>query len=489
MALRELARAVPDPRTRARLTPDYTIGCKRILLSSDYWPTFARDDVSLVTDPITRVEPRCRGHRRRHPPRGRRPRPGHRLRRERQHRPHRHPRSGRSHAARGVERRHAHQPRHHRRRLPRALPPAGPQHRARPHQRRDDDRVRHGLRPPGRSTRVAAAPGSPRSGPRTRSPGRCCPGPGTRSGPRGAAAGTSTGSATTPACGRARPSATGGAPARSTRPTSPPVDSQHVDALRHDLDPRPPDQQRNPLMHRPFERQAFEPKVSIVTGGASGIGRAIAAELIARGSHVVVADIDGAAAARTAAELGVLASAATLDVADAAAVTALVQQVVADHGRLDVMVNNAGVAIGGAARGARRAALDQGHRRQPARRDQRGHGGIRGHACPGGRAHPQHRLARRPHPGPVDAALHDDQARRRRALDGTARRGGRPGRAGERAVPRLRRHARCSTTSTRRRPASVAAASAPGSGCCSPGSSPPSSPPSAPSTGSRPTRR
>jgi cation diffusion facilitator CzcD-associated flavoprotein CzcO len=57
MALRELARAVPDPETRAKLTPGYTIGCKRILLSNDYWPTFARSDVSLVTDPITRVEP------------------------------------------------------------------------------------------------------------------------------------------------------------------------------------------------------------------------------------------------------------------------------------------------------------------------------------------------------------------------------------------------------------------------------------------------
>jgi cation diffusion facilitator CzcD-associated flavoprotein CzcO len=57
MALRELERAVPDPQTRAGLTPDYTIGCKRILLSNDYWPTFARSDVSLVTDSIARVEP------------------------------------------------------------------------------------------------------------------------------------------------------------------------------------------------------------------------------------------------------------------------------------------------------------------------------------------------------------------------------------------------------------------------------------------------
>jgi cation diffusion facilitator CzcD-associated flavoprotein CzcO len=57
IALRELSRAVPDPETRARLTPDYAMGCKRILLSSDYWPTFARPDVSLVTDPVVRIEP------------------------------------------------------------------------------------------------------------------------------------------------------------------------------------------------------------------------------------------------------------------------------------------------------------------------------------------------------------------------------------------------------------------------------------------------
>jgi cation diffusion facilitator CzcD-associated flavoprotein CzcO len=56
-ALRELARAVPDPVTRAELTPRYRLGCKRVLLSDDYWPAFARDDVSLVTSSIERVEP------------------------------------------------------------------------------------------------------------------------------------------------------------------------------------------------------------------------------------------------------------------------------------------------------------------------------------------------------------------------------------------------------------------------------------------------
>ena len=94
-------------------------------------------------------------------------------------------------------------------------------------------------------------------------------------------------------------------------------------------------------------RSDFHPRVSIVTGGASGIGRAIAAELVARGSHVVVADLDGAAAQRTAGELGPNASAATVDVSDAGAVAALVDATVAEHGRLDVMVNNAGIAVGG----------------------------------------------------------------------------------------------------------------------------------------------
>ena len=51
-------------------------------------------------------------------------------------------------------------------------------------------------------------------------------------------------------------------------------------------------------------RKPFEPKVSIVTGGASGIGKAIAAELVARGSHVVLADLDLAGAEATARELG-----------------------------------------------------------------------------------------------------------------------------------------------------------------------------------------
>ncbi|GAB3067820.1 flavin-containing monooxygenase [Pedococcus soli] len=59
IARRELAKSVRDPQVRAALTPDYTLGCKRILLSSTYWPAFDRDDVTLVTDPIERIEPQA----------------------------------------------------------------------------------------------------------------------------------------------------------------------------------------------------------------------------------------------------------------------------------------------------------------------------------------------------------------------------------------------------------------------------------------------
>ena len=46
---------MPDPGLRERLTPDYTIGCKRILVSSDYYPALQRPNVDLVTDPISAI--------------------------------------------------------------------------------------------------------------------------------------------------------------------------------------------------------------------------------------------------------------------------------------------------------------------------------------------------------------------------------------------------------------------------------------------------
>ena len=55
LARSHLDRQVADPALRARLTPDYTIGCKRILLSSDYYPALARPHVDLVTDGIAEI--------------------------------------------------------------------------------------------------------------------------------------------------------------------------------------------------------------------------------------------------------------------------------------------------------------------------------------------------------------------------------------------------------------------------------------------------
>jgi cation diffusion facilitator CzcD-associated flavoprotein CzcO len=57
LARRHLESQVHDPELRARLTPDYTIGCKRILLSSDYYPALQRPNVDLVTDKITEIVP------------------------------------------------------------------------------------------------------------------------------------------------------------------------------------------------------------------------------------------------------------------------------------------------------------------------------------------------------------------------------------------------------------------------------------------------
>jgi cation diffusion facilitator CzcD-associated flavoprotein CzcO len=48
-------RQVPDPALRARLTPDHPIGCKRILISSDYYPAMGRPHVDVVTEPIAGV--------------------------------------------------------------------------------------------------------------------------------------------------------------------------------------------------------------------------------------------------------------------------------------------------------------------------------------------------------------------------------------------------------------------------------------------------
>lgn len=86
-------------------------------------------------------------------------------------------------------------------------------------------------------------------------------------------------------------------------------------------------------------------KTAIVTGGGSGIGAAFVEALVGEGAHVVVADLDTAAADRvaTAAKGPGSARPAALDVSDAAAFQSLVDEVLAEHGSLDLLFNNAGI--------------------------------------------------------------------------------------------------------------------------------------------------
>jgi len=91
--------------------------------------------------------------------------------------------------------------------------------------------------------------------------------------------------------------------------------------------------------------------IAIVTGAGSGLGRAVTLELASRGATVVASDVDLATAedtVRLVEKAGGKAEPARADVRVAADVEALVHGAVDRHGRLDVMVNNAGVAVAGA---------------------------------------------------------------------------------------------------------------------------------------------
>lgn len=96
--------------------------------------------------------------------------------------------------------------------------------------------------------------------------------------------------------------------------------------------------------------EVFRGKVAIVTGAASGLGRGFAIEIAHAGGVVVAADVDEGRVEEVVAEIvaaGGRAEARGLDVRDAEAVTALVDDTVARHGRLDYIFNNAGIATQG----------------------------------------------------------------------------------------------------------------------------------------------
>lgn len=87
----------------------------------------------------------------------------------------------------------------------------------------------------------------------------------------------------------------------------------------------------------------LEGKVSLITGGAAGIGKATAEKFAAEGAIVIICDMNEDAGQQVAAELGDNAHFHQVDIADRTATGEWVEAVVAQFGRVDVMVNNAGI--------------------------------------------------------------------------------------------------------------------------------------------------
>ncbi len=95
--------------------------------------------------------------------------------------------------------------------------------------------------------------------------------------------------------------------------------------------------------------RSFANKVAAITGAASGIGRALAVELAAKGCHLALSDVNEEGLAETvgqASGLGARVTSARVDVADREAVYAWADRVVREHGKVNLIFNNAGVALG-----------------------------------------------------------------------------------------------------------------------------------------------
>jgi NAD(P)-dependent dehydrogenase (short-subunit alcohol dehydrogenase family) len=99
----------------------------------------------------------------------------------------------------------------------------------------------------------------------------------------------------------------------------------------------------------------FTDRVAAITGAGSGMGRALALEMGRRGCHVALSDVDPDGLEETvllAKRSGVEVSSAVVDVADRGAVEAWADDVVAHHGRVNLIFNNAGVALAATVEGA-----------------------------------------------------------------------------------------------------------------------------------------
>jgi len=100
--------------------------------------------------------------------------------------------------------------------------------------------------------------------------------------------------------------------------------------------------------------KSFNGRVAAITGAGSGIGRALASALAARGAHLALSDIDELGLAETVAMCegrGVKVTSQRVDVTDRDAMQAWADEVVDDHGKVNLIFNNAGVGLGATVEG------------------------------------------------------------------------------------------------------------------------------------------
>ena len=198
-------------------------------------------------------------------------------------------------------------------------------------------------------------------------------------------------------------------------------------------------------------------KVAVVTGGARGIGQALARALAREGVVVAIGDLDAAAAEATALELANGSIGLALDVTDRAAFTAFLDEVEQRLGPIDILINNAGIMHVTTLEEESDASITRqleinlhavihGTQEAMKRMKPRAHG-----------PHRQHRVARRPRRRARARHLLRDQARRDRAVRGRTRRAARHGRRGHGRDAGLRQdRARQRRAGPARRPARVA---------------------------------
>lgn len=98
--------------------------------------------------------------------------------------------------------------------------------------------------------------------------------------------------------------------------------------------------------------KTFDDKVAAITGAASGIGKTLAIELVKRNCNVALSDVDVDGLARTVTEikslnLDIQVTSALVNVADRESMHQWADQVAKEHGKVNLIFNNAGVALGG----------------------------------------------------------------------------------------------------------------------------------------------